>query len=456
MIEASAPERIARRRLLALGSLGAAGAILAACAPAAPAIPPTPTRPAAALKATAPAAAPVTLLWATPGNPAELAVYERLARRMESGHAGLTVTTNKDAADYPKLTALIAAATPPDVPFTTINNWPSLAGQNLFRPLDDLIASSRFDLADFYPQIIKPYRYDASTRAFGVGSLHGLPKEIAIRALYYNQDHFRVAGLPTPSAETPMTWPQFLDAARATTRRAGDQVTQWGFVPETWWGMWAIWAWSNGGQIVDDVYKPTRALLDNPKTVAAVTFWSELVTRHQVTPTLAQMKDQSRPEFFASGKGSMYCNGRWMTPLFRASSFAWDVMPMPAATRRAQLLTGSSFGLSQSTRHVDAAWKVLSYVTGAEGQLLMTELGVLLPSRQSVAESEIFLKGAPPASNRVFLDELKYAEPLPMHPRYPDMEKALNEEIDLVLTGARTPAEACATMTTRVNELLRG
>ena len=43
-----------------------------------------------------------------------------------------------------------------------------------------------------------------------------------------------------------------------------------------------------------------------------------------------------------------------------------------------------------------------------------------------------------------------------MHPRYPDMEKALNEEIDLVLTGARTPAEACATMTTRVNELLRG
>ena len=82
VIEASAPERIARRRLLALGSLGAAGAILAACAPAAPAMPPTPTRPVAALKATAPAAAPVTLLWATPGNPAELAVYERLARRI--------------------------------------------------------------------------------------------------------------------------------------------------------------------------------------------------------------------------------------------------------------------------------------------------------------------------------------------------------------------------------------
>ena len=36
----------------------------------------------------------------------------------------------------------------------------------------------------------------------------------------------------------------------------------------------------------------------------------------------------------------------------------------------------------------DAAWKLLSYVVGEEGQTRMTETGLLLPSRKSV-ESQI-------------------------------------------------------------------
>jgi multiple sugar transport system substrate-binding protein len=447
--------RLSRRRLLALGALGVASAVLGGCgAPPAPAPTPTPTPTRDADRALT-AASPVALTWATPGNPAELAVYERLARRVEAERPGLTITTSKEAADWAPFQNLLAAGTPPDLVFVTINNWPSLSGKSVLRPLDDFIKGSKLDLDDFYPQIIKPYRYDAGTRTFGGGALHGLPKEIAIRALYYNVDQFRAAGLTLPTADSPLTWDQFLDAARRTTRRNGDQITHYGFVPETWWGMWAMWAWANGGQVVDDAYKPTKATMDDPKVVQALTFWSELVTKHRVTPTLQVLKEQGRSDWFAAGKAAMYCNGRWMTPQFRQSSFTWDVMPMPRAARRAQLLTGSIFGVGQKTPHPETAWELLSYVTGAEGQLLMTELGVLLPSRRSVAESEVFLKGAPPASNRVFLDELTYAEPLPLHPRYPEMEKAVGEEVDLLLTGARTPTEVCANVTKRVNELLR-
>ena len=460
---------LTRRRLLAHALLGTASTVLAACG--APATPVQPTasptrRPASVATATAPAATatPVTLAWATPGNPAEVAVYQKLARTVEGRQPRLTITTSVEASEFATLRTLLASGTAPDLLFCTINNWASLAGNGVFRPLDDVITASRFDLDDFYPQIIRPYRYDPATRAFGQGQLHGLPKEIAVRIFYYNLNKFRTAGLPPPAADKPLTWEQFLDAVKKTTRREGDRVTEFGYVSEVWWGMWALWAWANGGEVVDDVFMPTRATMDDPKVVEGLKFWADLVTRHQVSaplevfrePGQTQGQGKGRDQFFADGKAAVYNNGRWMVPLFRQVRFTWDVMPAPQGSQRAQLLTGSIFGINQATKMPDAAWQLLSYITGQEGQLLLTELGVLQPSRRSVAESDIFLKVRPPTANRVFLDELAHARLLPLHPRYPDMEAAVNEEVERVLTGAKTPAEAGAAMTERVNAVLRG
>jgi multiple sugar transport system substrate-binding protein len=445
--------RLARRRLVTGMARGVAAALLAACgAPPAGA----PTRAPAGAATAGPAAppAPVTLGWATPGNTAEVEVYQRLARAVESRQPRLTIVTSKEAADFPNLRPLLASGAAPDLLFSTINNWPALTGA--FRPLDEFIGASRFDLDDFYPQIIRPYRFDPATGAFGQGQLHGLPKEIAVRVLYYNADQFRAAGVHPPAGGAPFAWEEFLDAARRLTRRSGDQAGQYGYAPEIWWGMWAIWAWANGGEVVDDVYKPTKATLDDPRTVAGLAFWAELVTKHQVAAPPALFKDQTRADFFAAGRAAMYNNGRWMVPLFRRASFAWDVMPMPRGTSRAQLLTGSIFGINRASPSPEVAWQLLSYITGQEGQLLMTELGVLQPSRRSVAESEIFLKVTPPSANQVFLDELAVARPLPLHPRYPEMEQAANEEVERLLQGAQTPAAATAAMNARLNALLRG
>lgn len=448
-----------RRWLMTRTLLGAAAAWLAACgAPGDPArapAPPVRTSAGAATAVPGPLPAPVTLQWATPGNAAEVGAYEKLARAIESRQPWLTITTSKPAADYPVLRTLLASGTAPDLLFSTINNWPALAGSGAFRPLDAFISASRFDLDDFYPQIIRPYRYDPVARAFGQGELHGLPKEIAVRVLYYNVDLFRAAGVQPPPAAIPFTWEGFLEAARRLTRRSGDRISQYGYVPEIWWGMWAIWAWANGGEIVDDVYKPTRATLDDPRTVAGLTFWAELVTKHQVAAPPSLFKEQSRAEFFAAGKAAMYNNGRWMVPLFRQAAFAWEVMPMPQGAARGQLLTGSIFGINQASRTPDEAWQLLSYITGQEGQILLTELGVLQPSRRSAAESEVFLKVTPPSANRVFLDELAFARPLPLHHRYPEMEQAANEEVERLLLGAQTPAAAVAVMNARINALLR-
>lgn len=409
-------------------------------------------------KASAPAqtgGAKVTLTWSTPGNPDELKVYETLAQDFMAKNPTIEVKTDRSSSDYQKLVTLIAGGTAPDLIFATINNWPAFASRNVFLPLDDFIKKDSYDLDDFYPQIIKPYRYDG--KKFGAGQLYGLPKEIAIRSMFYNADLFTGAGITQlPGPTDVWSWDQFIDMTKKTTKTEGGRTTQYGYVQETWWGPWMIWSWSAGGEAVDDPFNPTKSTLDDPKVLAGYQTWTDFVTALKTAPPAAVTKEQGKSEMFAAGKGATYNNGRWMVPLFRKSTFKWDVMPMPKKDQRAQLLTGSIFGIYKGSKNPDAAWKLLSYVVGKEGQSKMTELGLLLPSRKSVAESDVFLKSVPPANNKVYTDELEFAKVLPMHPKYPEMEKAVGDENDLVLGGQKSAADGLKAMHAAVNNLLKG
>ena len=204
--------------------------------------------------------------------------------------------------------------------------------------------------------------------------------------------------------------------------------------------MWAIWAWANGGEVVDDPWAPTKATMEAGPVVDALDFWGGLVNKEQVAPPLAAYRDLGKSDHFAQGKASLYNNGRWMVPLFRRSTFNWDVMLMPRQKQRAQLLTGSIFGLSKATKWQNESWALLQFVNSKESQALMTEQGLLFPSRQSVARSDTFLKSHPPQHSELFLKDVEVARVLPLHPRYPEMEKVVGTESDAVLDGAKTGA----------------
>jgi len=396
---------------------------------------------------------PVT--WAVPGNPEEQAVYQSLADDFMAANTDIEVKLDPEASDFEKFVTLIAADTPPDIGFATLYNWPSFAQRGIFLALDDYIARDAYDLEDFYEQIITPYRYNGD--AFGDGELFGLPKEIAIRAMYFNQDIFEEAGITQkPTPDDVWDWDRFIDMTQKTTKEEGGRTRQYGYIQDVRWTFWQIWAWAAGGDPVDDLYKPTMSTLDNPAVLEGYQVFTDFVTKLGTAPAASVTREQGHEELFAGGTGATYNNGRWMVPLFRESDFRWDVMPMPMKTQRAQTLSGSMFGICNGSANPDAAWRVLSYIVGAEGQQRMTELGLLLPSRKSVAESDLFLQGTPPENNQIFLDELEFAKPLPLTPIYPELEKVINDQTDLVLIGEKTAAEAIAEMHTQFNTLLQG
>jgi len=436
--------RISRRRLVL--STAGAGALTAAGGSRALGAPSSRYRAPALLQEK------TSLVWAVPGNTEEQAVYEALAATFMEANADIEITMDPEAASLDKFVTLIAAGTPPDVGFATLYNWPSFAEREIFLPLDDYIAQDSYDLEDFYEQIITPYRYDGDT--FGNGQLYGLPKEIAIRAMYFNQDLFEEAGVAIPTPDEPWGWDQFIDMTEKTTKKEGGRTRQYGYIQDTRWTFWQIWAWAAGGEPVDDLYKPTRSNLDDPKVLEGYQVFTDFVVKLGTAPTAAVTRDQGLEDMFMAGVGASYNNGRWMVPLFREADFAWDVMPMPMKTQRAQTLSGSMFGITRGSKNPDAAWKLLSYIVSEEGQTMMTETGLLLPSRKSVARSDLFLKSTPPQNNQIFLDELEFAKPLPLTPKYPELEKVINDQTDLVLTGDKSAADAIAEMHTQFNALL--
>src|SRR5690606_36945056 len=119
----------------------------------------------------------------------------------------------------------------------------------------------------------------------------------------------------------------------------------------------------------------------------------------------------------------------------------------------AQLLTGSAFMISTQSNHPDEAWELLKYITGRRGQSLMTELGLLLPSRLSVARSD-FLESTPPENNHVFLDEFQYAKPGPMLPNWREVHSEAGGVLNDILAGKIATANGAILIHDMVNEAI--
>jgi multiple sugar transport system substrate-binding protein len=100
----------------------------------------------------------------------------------------------------------------------------------------------------------------------------------------------------------------------------------------------------------------------------------------------------------ADGRVAIAFEGNWLLPVIKDSGIPYSIHPMPSNVRRGNLAFTVAYGIASSSQHMQAAWTLLSYLTGRDGMQLWIDSGVALPSRDDVTPlpgTEVFIGEAP-------------------------------------------------------------
>jgi ABC-type glycerol-3-phosphate transport system substrate-binding protein len=426
-------------------------AILAitACAPV-PAAPQTqPAEPTAA-----PAAKePVTLTWAFWGSPEEAVSHKMVAEAFMKEHPEIKVETWNEPWDnyFTKIQALWASGDPkavPDIAFL----WPtpSYAAQGVLENLDSYIQKSGYDLKDYWPGLLDSAKYQ--------GSVYGLPRDNEVNVLYYNKDLFDKAGAKYP--DDKWTWKDLLAAAeKLTVKDASGKVTQYALAMEG--GKWAKWLNQNGGAILDDLVNPAKCMLAEPKSVAGVKFFADMMNSGFAMRDADLSQAGGDQAVFQSGQAAMIIQNTSRVSAFNKANMNYDVavVPFPEGGKRSNIAGGAAWVMSAKSDNKDEAWTFLQWLQSANGgEKLYTERGEIFPALQSVANSPVFMTNQPPANKQGIITEAA-ASGVGEFGYFPEWDELNGTVISPVLqklwAGEAKPDEALPALCKQVDQFLK-
>ncbi|HVG01039.1 MAG TPA: sugar ABC transporter substrate-binding protein, partial [Chloroflexia bacterium] len=336
------------------------------------------------------------------GDPAELAVFQAVVESYKSANPNVKVNMNHipEQGDHiSRLTTSFAAGTPPDVFLINYRRYGQFAARGVLEPLGNYLAESvTLKASDYYTQSLTAFTFD--------GTLQCIPQNISSLSVYYNKDLFQQYNVPLPKAD--WTWQDFLNTAKALTRDTnGDGKTDvYGLATDPQLIRVAPFIWQNNGEVVDNYDKPTKMLIDSPAAREALQFFVDLSLVHKVVPTQAEAQAESLTTRFLNGKLGMWLASRADTPTFRTiKTFTWDVNPLPGNKSRATILHSDAYCMASASKNKTAAWDFIQHALGPRGQTVASELGRIVPSLKSVANSPAFLDPSkPPANSKMYLD----------------------------------------------------
>lgn len=227
--------------------------------------------------------------------------------------------------------------------------------------------------------------------------------DLSTRAVFFNRDLFREAGVPDPTEKLPEYWTfeEFREAAIALTADG-----KWGLGNGPTFDSTVLGPLmeSNGGGIVNE--ENTESLLAEPESLEMMELWADLYQQYDVAPSAQQASDIP---LFESGQVAMQITNpeRVLRYRERITDFEWDIAPLPVATDtgvKRNSLAGGGLSMGGSAANPDATWKFINYYMSADNlEIMVGETGRGIPGRPSVAES-LLREDVPPVHMQLFID----------------------------------------------------
>lgn len=368
---------------------------------------------------------------------AQVSAYEPVIEKFEEENPNITVKVQPTPWDqyWTKLDTAATSDVLPDVFWMNGPNFNKYASNGILLPLDKYIEQGEIDLDNYPEALIDLYTYNEQNFA--------IPKDFDTIGLFYNKELFDEAGIEYP--DETWGWDEVTEAAKKLTNKedgiygiASHLNNQAGYYNTIY---------QAGGYILSE--DQTEAGFDEPATIEGLQFWTDLIHKHEVSPTLAQMTDTKPRQFFESGKVAMVYDGTWMAGVYHETlQDKVDVAVLPKGKERATIIHGIGHAISANSKHQDESWKLLEFLSSKEAGEMFAETGMFIPAYNGTEDE--WIESIPNMNLQAFIDMLDYSVPYPANENTPEWQTL---EYD-VLPKAWTGEESVEQNAEKLNEAI--
>ena len=362
----------------------------------------------------------------------------------EREHPGIRVQVQAIpwTAAHEKLLTAFAAETLPDL-CQLGNTWlPEFATLGTLQPLQDRVDASKVvDSSDYFPGI-----WDTSVVD---GQLLGVPWYVDTRLLYYRKDILRDSGVKT----VPRTWAEW-DAAMAAIKRHVGPDRYAILLPVNEFEQLLSLGLQGDDPLLRDGGRYGN--FRSPGFRAALAFYANAFARGWAPPVSDTQISNVWDEFFA-GHFAFYLSGPWNIREFRRREPAalkgqWGTMPLPGPEGPgAGIAGGTSLVIFRSSRHQQAAWQLVEFLSRPDVQQRFHAAIGDLPPRRSAWEAPQLRDDA---LARAFRDQLERVKPTPKVLEWERIAQEMRLASERVVRGGQGQGPALAELDARVDGIL--
>ncbi len=351
--------------------------------------------------------------WAS--SPEETSALNRTIASFERLNRDIKVEYTPISGDYDAaMLARFAARRPPDVLYVDSLDVPDYLPA--LEPLNGYIQKTRkWSTKPFFPRLLNGFTVK--------GKIYGFPKDWSPLGLIGNSAMLSKAGISRP----PQTWAQFTQ----TLQRLRNANAVPGGAPACLsldWARILAFMYQNNGAWLNPTR--TQSVINSPQNRATLTTYIGWI-KSGLAQTPAQLGVGWCGEAIGKEKAAIVFEGNWIYGYLQKDfpNVRFGVYPMLRNRAQGNLGFTVSYSIGKASTNKQAAWRLLRFLVGKQGQAVWTKNSGFLPSRSDVR---------PAAGRANFIRQAPYTRPWQFTKGFQRVIDGAAKELDKAFNGDQT------------------
>lgn len=353
---------------------------------------------------------------------------------------------------WTKSLSSITAGNPPDVIVQDINSVAQRAEAQQATNLSEYIEEGFSD--EFYPQLWDTVEYE--------GDAYAVPFNTDTQVIFYNKTLFKEAGIS--EEQLPQTWEELETVARILDVKNGDDFERIGFYPL--WNLGAdVWA-LNADDGVSWFDKDENVKIDTDNKVEALEWildWQEYYGQDTINRLEAEFGSGVADPFISGLVAMRAQNINYYSSLAENApdDFEFGVIQIPEKeSGSGHWSWGGGFVLEvpYGAKDPEASYEFIKYLSTPEVQEKFGEKSFDIMANRTANENLVNNDNLDENGQMIYqMADENFANtvitPVPL--TAPDFSSLVNEQIDQIMLGSKTPAEGLADAQKAVEDLVK-